>query len=40
MGRLPTPTLTLVTEGRHVVSLDALSSGLEGDLRCKAPCAF
>jgi len=40
MGRLPPPTLTLVTGGRHVVSLDALSSGLDGDPCCAAPSAF
>jgi len=40
MGRLPTPTLTLVTGGRHMVSLDELSSGLDGDPCCAAPCAF
>jgi len=36
MGRLPTPTLTLVTGGRHMVTLDALHFESEAGLRIHA----
>jgi len=40
MGRLPTPILTRETGGRHMVTLDALNSGLDGHPYCAAPCVF